>query len=55
MKKGPREADADLAVHKLRHVRERMLTGEGRRLAEERHEFMLQFFDRLKEETEGKI
>ncbi len=42
-------------LHKLRHVRERMLTNEGRRLAEERHEFMLQFFDRLKEEIEGKI
>jgi len=29
---------------KLRHIRERMLTAEGRRLAEERHRFMEQFF-----------
>ena len=36
---------------KLRHVRERMLTKEGRRLAEDRHAFMEEFFKRLNDET----
>jgi uncharacterized protein len=38
---------------KLSRIRERMLTGEGRRLAEERHRFMTAFFDRFLEEYEG--
>ena len=38
---------------KLRHVRDRMLTAEGRRLAEERHEFMEEFFERLRLEIAG--
>ncbi|HNZ30243.1 MAG TPA: phosphohydrolase, partial [Candidatus Goldiibacteriota bacterium] len=40
---------------KLRHVKGRMFTREGRRLAEERHAFMVLFFKRLGMETEGKI
>ena len=52
---GPEDTAYREFLHKLRHVRERMLTNEGRRLAEERHQFMIQFFDRLKEEIEGKI
>ncbi len=35
---------------KLRFIHDRMLTPEGRRLAEERHRFMVAFFDRLQEE-----
>lgn len=39
---------------KLSRIRERMLTAEGRRLAEERHAFMEQFFERFLEEVEGR-
>jgi len=38
---------------KLRLVKERMLTPEGRRLAAERHEFMKSFFSRLETEING--
>jgi len=38
---------------KLRHVKDRMLTGEGRRLAEDRHRFMMVFFERLLSEIDG--
>jgi uncharacterized protein len=38
---------------KLRHVRDRMTTREGRRIAAGRHRFMSAFFDRLNRETEG--
>jgi uncharacterized protein len=40
---------------KLCKVKERMLTREGRRIAEERHHFMEKFFERLHDEVEGKI
>jgi len=38
---------------KLNKVKERMLTKEGRRIAEARHKFMVKFFDRLNKEVEG--
>jgi uncharacterized protein len=38
---------------KLQEVRQRMLTAAGRRLAEERHRFMVAFFERLTRETLG--
>jgi uncharacterized protein len=38
---------------KLRHIRERMLTSEGRRLAEARHRVMVDFFERFVAEVEG--
>ncbi|MCU0561625.1 MAG: HD domain-containing protein [Desulfobacterales bacterium] len=38
---------------KLSRVRERMLTAEGRRLAEERHRFMTRFFERFLDEYDG--
>ncbi len=38
---------------KLSRVRDRMTTGEGRRMAAERHRFMAAFFDRLNKETDG--
>ena len=41
-------------VVKLSKIRDRMLTAEGRRLAEERHAFMTQFFNRFLEEYQGK-
>jgi uncharacterized protein len=52
---GPEDTAYREFLHKLRHVPERLLTREGRRIAEERHAFMLQFFKRLAEEAEGKI
>lgn len=38
---------------KLQYVKNKMLTTEGRRMAEERHEFMVKFFDRLNHEVDG--
>jgi uncharacterized protein len=38
---------------KLRHIRDRMTTREGRRIASERHRYMAAFFARLNRETEG--
>jgi len=40
---------------KLRHIHSRMLTTEGRRLAAERHVFMVGFFDRFLSEIEGQV
>ena len=39
---------------KLSKIRDRMLTAEGRKLAEERHMFMVEFFNQFLEEYEGK-
>lgn len=39
---------------KLQHLREVMLTEEGRRIARERHAFMEAFFDRLDREVRGR-
>jgi uncharacterized protein len=36
---------------KLRRIREHMLTGEGKRIATGRHEFMERFFERLNDEA----
>lgn len=38
---------------KLQHVRRNLLTDAGRRLADGRHRFMLEFFARLERETRG--
>ena len=40
---------------KLVKVKDKMLTEEGGRIAEKRHEFMVDFFDRLNDEVEGKV
>ncbi|MEK7547592.1 MAG: HD domain-containing protein [Patescibacteria group bacterium] len=40
-------------VVKLRHIKGKMLTREGKRLAKERHKFMVEFFERLEKETSG--
>jgi uncharacterized protein len=39
---------------KLIHIKDRMLTAEGQRLAKDRHEFMEAFFNRFLEEYQGK-
>ena len=38
---------------KLSRIKDKLFTPSARRLADKRHEFMLHFFDRLKEEVEG--
>jgi uncharacterized protein len=40
---------------KLCRIKDRMLTSEGRRMAEERHAFMDSFFQRFLQEYEGRI
>jgi uncharacterized protein len=40
---------------KLRHIKDRMFTDEGRRLAAERHAFMVAYFERLDAETDGRL
>jgi uncharacterized protein len=40
---------------KLRRVRDRIFTREGKRIAAERHRFMVAFFGRLNEETKGTL
>lgn len=42
-------------IVKLRKVKDRMLTEEGKRLAKERHDFMVDFFDRMNKEVEGNL
>jgi uncharacterized protein len=42
-------------VVKLCRVKDRMLTAEGRRLACDRHDFMVAFFDRLDREVAGEV
>ncbi len=38
---------------KLRYVKDKMLTREGIRIAENRHKFMVDFFERLNQEVDG--
>lgn len=40
---------------KLKHIKDKMLTKEGKRIAKERHEFMNNFFKRFNEEITGRI
>jgi uncharacterized protein len=40
---------------KLRYIKDRMHTREGKRIAAVRHRFMVAFFDRLDRETDGKL
>lgn len=40
---------------KLKHLKDKMLTDEGKRIAKERHEFMKIFFDRLNKEVDGEV
>lgn len=39
---------------KLKHIKERLYTSGGRRLAEERHRFMVAFFEQMAAEVEGR-
>lgn len=42
-------------VFKLANLKDRMFTASARQVAEERHRYMLEFFERLKEEIEGRF
>ena len=42
-------------IVKLRKIKDRMFTKEGKRIAKERHKFMVNFFDRLNKEVDGKL
>lgn len=42
-------------IVKLKKVKDTILTKEGKRIAKERHDFMVQFFDRLNKEVEGEL
>jgi len=40
---------------KLRKIKDRIFTKEGKRIALERHRFMVEFFERLNRETDGRL
>ena len=40
---------------KLKYVKNRMLTSEGKSIAQERHRFMKEFFERMKKEVKGTL
>jgi len=40
---------------KLRKIKDRIFTKEGKRIAVERHRFMVEFFERLNRETDGRL
>jgi len=40
---------------KLRKIKDRMFTKEGKRIAKERHTYMVNFFNRLNKEVDGKL
>lgn len=40
---------------KLRYVKDKILTNEGKRIAESRHKFQEEFFDRLNKEVDGEL
>ena len=42
-------------VVKLQYIKDRMLTDEGKRLAQERHDVMVNFFNRLNQEVKGAL
>jgi uncharacterized protein len=42
-------------MFKLRKVKERMLTSSGKKLAQQRHDFMVNFFNQLNDEVDGKM
>lgn len=42
-------------IVKLSQVKGRMLTMEGKKLAEQRHQFMIDFFNRLNQEVDGEL
>jgi uncharacterized protein len=48
---------SDTAYHefeiKLKRIKDKILTNEGKRIAEHRHKFMVEFFDELKDEVIG--
>lgn len=52
---GPEDTGYREYIVKLQHIHRRMLTAEGRRLAEARQTFMTRFFERFLQEIEGQV
>ena len=52
---GPEDTAYHEYLVKLRKVKDRLLTHTGHQLALERHQFMVEFFERLNKETRGLI
>ncbi|MEE4608536.1 MAG: HD domain-containing protein [Desulfobacteraceae bacterium] len=52
---GPEDTGYREYIVKLQHIHRRMLTAEGRRLAEARHAFMTRFFERFLQEIDGQV
>jgi uncharacterized protein len=42
-------------LSKMQYVKDKMLTGEGKKMAKERHKFMVEFFDRINKEVIGEL
>jgi uncharacterized protein len=42
-------------IFKLIKIKDRMITEEGKRIAEERHRFMVEFFERMNKEVDGTL
>jgi len=42
-------------IIKLRYIKDKIITKEGKKLAEERHKFMVDFFERLNREVDGEL
>ena len=40
---------------KMQFVKDKMLTQEGKKMAQERHDFMVKFFDRINKEVDGEL
>lgn len=40
---------------KLKHIKDKMMTKEGKRMAKERHVYMKKYFERFKKEIKGII
>jgi len=51
---GPDDTGYREYIVKLQHIRDRILTSEGRRLAGQRHDFMVRFFNIFLDEFDGK-
>jgi len=52
---GPRDCAYREFSVKLKKIKDKMFTDEGKRIAAERHEFMVEFFNRIQKEVQGDL
>jgi len=52
---GPNDCAYREFLVKLQKIKDKMLTESGREMAKERHEFMIEFFDRINKEVKGEL